>query len=87
MLEAIRLEEPDRVPLFFTITPQVAARLSPQLGIADYTLADSPLSQNRISYHQLLLPLGNDVVGIGACSRGALQPGSWKRAWSPMNGR
>ena len=68
VLEAIRLEEPDRVPLFFTITPQVAARLSAQLGIADYTLADSPLSQNRISYHQLLLPLGNDVVGIGACS-------------------
>jgi len=68
VLQAIRLEEPDRVPLFFTITPQVAARLSARLGIADYTLADSPLSQNRISYHQLLLPLGNDVVGVGACS-------------------
>ena len=68
VLRAINLEEPDRVPLFFTITPQVAARLSRHLGIANYTSADSPLSQNRISYHELLLELGNDVVGIGACS-------------------
>jgi uroporphyrinogen decarboxylase len=68
VLRAIRLEEPDRVPLFFTVTPQVAALLSRHLGIADYTVADSPLSQNRISYHELLLELGNDVAGIGACS-------------------
>jgi uroporphyrinogen decarboxylase len=68
VLRAISLEEPDRVPLFFTITPQVAAGLSRHLGIADYTVADSPLSQNRISYHELMTEMGNDVVGIGACS-------------------
>jgi len=68
VLRAINLEEPDRVPLFFTITPQVAARLSLHLGVPNYTFADSPLSQNRISYHELLLELGNDVVGVGACS-------------------
>jgi uroporphyrinogen decarboxylase len=42
--------------------------LSAQLGIESYTIADSPLSQNRISYHELLLRAGNDAVGIGACS-------------------
>jgi uroporphyrinogen decarboxylase len=56
------------VPVFITITPQLAERLRRALGMQRYTLADSPLSQNRISYHELLLELGNDIVGIGACS-------------------
>ncbi len=68
VLKAISHEEADRVPLFFTVTPQVAAGLSRHLKIPKYTIADSPLSQNRISYHELLVELGNDVVGIGACS-------------------
>jgi uroporphyrinogen decarboxylase len=68
VLKAINHEEADRVPLYFTITPQVAERLSRHLKIPKYTTADSPLSQNRISYHELLVELGNDVVGIGACS-------------------
>ena len=68
VLKAIQHEEADRVPLFFTLTPQVAEGLSRHLKIPKYTTADSPLSQNRISYHELLVELGNDVVGIGACS-------------------
>jgi uroporphyrinogen decarboxylase len=68
VLKAISREEPDRVPLFVTITPQVAQRLSRHLRIAKYTTADSPLSQNRISYNELMIELGNDIVGIGACS-------------------
>ena len=68
VLKAISLQEPDRVPLYITITPQVAEKLSQYLSIDTYTCADSPLSQNRISFHELLLKLGNDVVGIGACS-------------------
>ena len=68
VLKTINLEEPDRVPLFITITPQVAEKLSQVLGIPRYTHPDSPLSENRISYTELLLKLGNDIVGIGACS-------------------
>ena len=68
VLKAIHHQEPDRVPLFFTVTPQLAEGLSRHLKIPTYTIADSPLSQNRISYHELLVELGNDVVGIGACS-------------------
>ena len=68
VLTAINLDEPDRVPLFITITPQVAEKLSEHLGIATYTHPDSPLSENRISYTELLTHLGNDIVGIGACA-------------------
>ena len=68
VLKAINFEEPDRVPIFITITPQVAERLSQYLDIPDYTHPDSPLSENRISYTELLVHLGNDIVGIGACS-------------------
>jgi uroporphyrinogen decarboxylase len=39
-----------RVPVFITITPQVAAALGRHLGAARYTVADSPLSANRISF-------------------------------------
>ena len=68
VLKAINLEEPDRVPVFITITPQVAAKLSQFLAIPRYTHPDSPLAENRISYTELLVQLGNDIVGIGACS-------------------
>ena len=68
VLKTINLEEPDRVPVFITITPQVAEKLSQFLAISRYTHPDSPLAENRISYTELLVQLGNDIVGIGACS-------------------
>ena len=68
VLKAINLEEPDRVPIFITITPQVAEKLSRHLGISEYTHPDSPLAENRVSYTELLVHLGNDIVGIGACA-------------------
>lgn len=68
VLQAINFKEPDRVPIFITITPQLAERLSQYLGIPDYTHPDSPLAENRISFTELLTHLGNDIVGIGACA-------------------
>lgn len=68
VLKAISFQEPDRVPIFITITPQVAEKLSQFLGISDYTHPDSPLAENRISYTELLVQLGNDIVGIAACA-------------------
>lgn len=68
VLSTLNLEEPDRVPIFITVTPQVAERLSKRLGIPTYSHPDSPLAENRISYAELLTALGNDIVGIGACS-------------------
>ncbi|MDT8298110.1 MAG: uroporphyrinogen decarboxylase family protein [Spirochaetaceae bacterium] len=68
VLTALDHREPDRVPVFNTITPELAEALAERLGITRYTLADSPLSQNRISFHELLTRCGNDVVGVGACA-------------------
>jgi uroporphyrinogen decarboxylase len=68
VLRAIALKEPDMVPMYVTITPELAEKVARTMGIESYTLADSPLSQNRISFHEILTELGNDVVGIGACS-------------------
>lgn len=68
VLHAMNFKEPDRVPIFITITPQLAERLSQYLGISDYTHPDSPLAENRISFTELLVHLGNDIVAIGACA-------------------
>ncbi len=38
------------MPLYIAITPQVAEALSRHLGFDSYTHADSPLSENRISF-------------------------------------
>lgn len=68
VLTALDHREPDRVPLYNTITPELADALAMHLGVERYTFADSPLSQNRISFHELLVRCGNDVVGVGACA-------------------
>jgi uroporphyrinogen decarboxylase len=68
VLKALNHEEPDRVPIFITIVPQVAEQLSRLLGIPEYCHADSPLAENRVSFTELLVAMGNDVVGIGPCA-------------------
>ncbi|MEW5814819.1 MAG: uroporphyrinogen decarboxylase family protein [Spirochaetota bacterium] len=86
VLKALNFQAPDRVPVFITITPQVAEQLSRHLGVKNYTQADSPLSENRISFTELLTALGNDVVGIGACAPKArptreIEPGILVDEW------
>ncbi len=68
VLKTLRNQEPDRIPLYMTITPELAAAAAGKLVIPAYSLADSPLSQNRILFHEILTRLGNDAVGIEACS-------------------
>jgi len=63
---AIHHKEPDRPPVFVTLTPQVAKRLSDHLGLPYEEPVDSLLS-TRISHMRLLTYLGNDCVGIAAC--------------------
>jgi uroporphyrinogen decarboxylase len=67
LLKAIHGEIPDRPPLFVTVTPQVAEKLSAQLGVEYEEPLDSLLS-TRISHMELLRGMGNDCVGIAACS-------------------
>ena len=66
-LTTIYGREPDRPPLFATLTPQVAEKLSLHLGLPYEKPLDSLLS-TRISHTGLLLNLGNDAVGVAACA-------------------
>ncbi len=65
--KAVRHETPDRPPIYATLTPQAAKKLSDHLGLPYEEPYDSMVS-SRISYPKLLTTLGNDCVGIGACA-------------------
>lgn len=67
VLKAINHEKPDRPPLFVTLTPQAAEKLSKKLNLPYEPPIDSLLS-TRISHTDLLTELGNDCVGIASCA-------------------
>lgn len=67
VLNAVNFIEPDRAPVFATLTPQAAQKLSDFLQRPYEEPLDSLLS-TRISHTQLLLDVGNDAVGIAACA-------------------
>jgi uroporphyrinogen decarboxylase len=64
-LSAINHKQPDRPPVFATLTPQMAEKLSRALNVPYEKPIDSLLS-TRISHIELLTTLGNDFVGIAA---------------------
>lgn len=67
LLSVLNGKVPDRPPVFATITPQVAEKLSAFLGLPYEEPLDSLLS-TRISHMELLREMGNDCMGIAACS-------------------
>ena len=67
VLRAIKGQTLDRPPVFTTVTPQTAKKLSDHLGLPYEEPLDSLLS-TRISHMDLLTRLGNDCVGISACA-------------------
>jgi len=67
VIKAIHHEPTNRPPMFTTVTPQVDEKLSKHLGVPFEEPLDSLLS-SRISHMELLTGLGNDCVGIAACS-------------------
>ncbi len=64
VITALKNKEPDRIPVYANLTPQVAKKLGEKMNLT-FQPVDSFLSQ-RISYNEILLKLGNDAVGIGA---------------------
>ena len=64
-LTTLNHKEPDRVPTFTNLTPQLAEKLGREMGLL-YEAEDSFLS-TRLSHVEILLQLGNDAIGIGAC--------------------
>jgi uroporphyrinogen decarboxylase len=61
---------PDRPPVFATFTPQAAQKISLALKIPYEEPLDSLLS-TRISHMAMLTELGNDAIGIAACTPAA----------------
>lgn len=66
-LLAINGGKPDRPPVFATLTPQVAKKMSKHIKVSYEEPLDSMLS-TRASHMDLLVKLGNDAVGIAACA-------------------
>lgn len=66
-LKTIQGGVPDRPPIIATFTPQVAEKLSNHLNLPYEPPFDSMLS-TRISHMDLLTTLGNDAIGVAACS-------------------
>ncbi len=66
VLAAINHIQPDRPPVFTTLTPQMAKLLSNYMDLPFEEPIDSLLS-TRISHTGLLTALGNDLVGVAAC--------------------
>jgi uroporphyrinogen decarboxylase len=66
-LTTLQRREPDRPPLFATVTPQTARKLSTALDLPYEEPLDSLLS-TRISHMHLLTETGNDAAGIAACA-------------------
>lgn len=63
-MAAISNAQPDRVPVFASLTPQIAEKLGKHFGLP-YAPEDSFLS-TRISHVEILNRLGNDAVCVGA---------------------
>ncbi|UCG00114.1 MAG: hypothetical protein JSV89_11375 [Spirochaetaceae bacterium] len=61
-LTALEHAEPDRVPIFANLTPQVGQRLGRELGFPGEAVM-SRLSQ-RVSHNEILMHLGNDAIAI-----------------------
>lgn len=66
-LQTINRKVPDRAPVFATLTPRVAQKMSEYLKVNYEKPLDSMLS-TRASHMDLLVKLGNDAVGIATCA-------------------
>lgn len=64
-LTVLNFKEPDRVPVFASLTPQIAEKLGKKMGLP-YQPEDSMLS-TRNSHTEILLELGNDAICVAAC--------------------
>jgi uroporphyrinogen decarboxylase len=67
VIRAINHQQPDRPPIFTTLTPQAAKKLSTHYNLPYEEPLDSMLS-TRISHMDLLTHMGNDCVGIAGCA-------------------
>ena len=63
VIKALNHDQPDRPPIFVSVTPQIGDSLNNHLRIENDGLVDSFFA-NRISYTKALTELGNDCVCV-----------------------
>lgn len=68
LIKAINHQETDRPPVYCSIVPQLAKKLSNYWGVPYEEALDSPMSGNRISWRDLMLRLGSDCICIASCA-------------------
>lgn len=66
--KALRFEETDRPPVYCSIVPQLAEKLSAYYGVPCEPGIDSPMSGNRISWRDLMIRLGVDCICVASCA-------------------
>lgn len=66
--KAIHFEQPDRPPVYCSVVPQLAEKLSAHFNMPYEPGLDSPMSGNRISWRDLMLRLGSDCVCVASCA-------------------
>lgn len=68
LVKALNHEQTDRPPIYCSIVPQLAEKLSQHLGMPLEPPIDSPMSGNRISWRDLMLTLGSDCICVASCA-------------------
>ena len=68
LIRAINFEKTDRPPIYCSVVPQLAEKISQQLGIPLSPAIDSPMSGNRISRQDMMVALGADCVCVASCA-------------------
>jgi hypothetical protein len=62
-IAAINHREPDRPPIYVSVTPQIARMLGDHLGFPFEEPADA-MESARISHMELLTSIGADIVAV-----------------------
>lgn len=68
LIKALNRQTTDRPPVYCSIVPQLAEKLSEYYGVPMEPGIDSPMSGNRISWRDLMLKLGSDCVCVASCA-------------------
>ena len=72
-IKTLNGEQTDRPPVYVSLVPQLAKRLSDHLGVP-YEKPVSSLLGSRISFNGLLTGMGVDAIGVAACFPDYAQP-------------
>ncbi len=73
VLKTLNHQQPDRPPVFVSVTPQIGHALNKKLDLHNEGLVSSFFA-NRISFTEALLQLGNDCICVASTWRKGFKP-------------